>query len=90
MLRLNGDGLMPLAVKVDGEAANSWAMEGDDLLVTLPGEAHVVEINTSIDPAANTKLMGLYASNGMLCTQCESEGLRRITFFPDRPDVLSV
>ena len=42
-----------------------------------------------IRPAANTKLMGLYASNGMLCTQCEAEGFRRITFFPDRPDVLS-
>ncbi|MDT8280385.1 MAG: aminopeptidase N, partial [Erythrobacter sp.] len=39
--------------------------------------------------AANTQLMGLYASNGMLCTQCEAEGFRRITFFPDRPDVLS-
>src|SRR5690606_40894055 len=42
-----------------------------------------------IDPAANSQLMGLYASNGMLCTQCEAEGFRRITFFPDRPDVLS-
>ena len=42
-----------------------------------------------IAPAANTKLMGLYASGGMLCTQCEAEGFRRITFFPDRPDVLS-
>ena len=43
----------------------------------------------TIHPAANTKLMGLYASGGMLCTQCEAEGFRRITFFPDRPDVLS-
>ena len=42
-----------------------------------------------ISPAANTKLMGLYASGGMLCTQCEAEGFRRITFFTDRPDVLS-
>src|SRR3546814_1507261 len=42
-----------------------------------------------MSPAANTQLMGLYASNGMLCTQCEAEGFRRITFFPDRPDVLS-
>ncbi|MFM6933506.1 MAG: aminopeptidase N, partial [Novosphingobium sp.] len=49
-----------------------------------------VTIVTSIDPAANTQLMGLYASSGMLCTQCEAEGFRRITFFPDRPDVLSI
>src|SRR3546814_9301900 len=45
--------------------------------------------DTVIDPSANTQLMGLYASNGMLCTQCEAEGFRRIAFHPDRPDVLS-
>ena len=88
-IRLNGDGLTPLSVKVDGEMVNDWSMDGDDLLLPLPGEAHTIEIATQIDPAANTQLMGLYASNGMLCTQCESEGFRRITFFPDRPDVLS-
>ncbi|WP_126172956.1 aminopeptidase N [Altericroceibacterium xinjiangense] len=88
-LRLNGDGLTALEVTVDGEPVNSWAMEGDDLLITLPGERHTVEIATEIDPSANTQLMGLYASGGMLCTQCEAEGFRRITFFPDRPDVLS-
>ena len=88
-LRLNGDGLTPVEVTVDGEAVNSWAMDGDDLCVTLPGERHEVSVVTEIDPAANSQLMGLYASNGMLCTQCEAEGFRRITFFPDRPDVLS-
>ena len=89
VIRLNGDGIEPLAVKVDGAEVNSWAMDGADLLVTLPGEAHLLEITTRIDPSANSKLMGLYASNSMLCTQCEAEGFRRITFFPDRPDVLS-
>ena len=88
-LRLNGDGLTPAEVTVDGEAVNSWAMDGDDLCVTLPGVRHEVSVVTEIDPAANSQLMGLYASNGMLCTQCEAEGFRRITFFPDRPDVLS-
>jgi len=88
-LRLKGDGLTPVEVTVDGEAINSWAMDGDDLCVTLPGERHEVSVVTEIDPAANSQLMGLYASNGMLCTQCEAEGFRRITFFPDRPDVLS-
>ncbi len=53
------------------------------------GESHRIELVTEIDPSANTQLMGLYASNAMLCTQCEAEGFRRITFFPDRPDVLS-
>ena len=89
-LRLNGDGIEPLAVRVDGQASNSWRMDGPDLLVELTGDAHQVGIDTRIHPAANTQLMGLYASNGMLCTQCEAEGFRRITFFPDRPDVLSV
>ncbi len=51
--------------------------------------SHTVEIVTEIRPRANTKLMGLYESAGMLCTQCEAEGFRRITFFPDRPDILS-
>ncbi|MGQ7830244.1 aminopeptidase N [Altererythrobacter sp. Z27] len=88
-IRLNGDGLTLLSVKVDGEMRNDWSLDGDDLIVPLSDEAHEIEIATEIDPAANTRLEGLYASNGMLCTQCEAEGFRRITFFPDRPDVLS-
>ncbi|WP_086737197.1 aminopeptidase N [Erythrobacter colymbi] len=87
-LRLNGDSITPESVTVDGAPAD-WRMDGPDLIVTLPGAKHTVEVVTTIDPSANTQLMGLYASNGMLCTQCESEGFRRITFFPDRPDVLS-
>jgi len=88
-LRLNGDGIAARSVKVDGAAVNDWRMDGDDLLVDLPGDEHVVEIETLVCPSANSQLMGLYASGGMLCTQCEAEGFRRITFFPDRPDVLS-
>ena len=88
-LRLDGDGLTAVSVTVEG-APTEWRMEGPDLIITLPGEKHSVEIVTEIDPSANTQLMGLYASNGMLCTQCEAEGFRRITFFPDRPDVLSI
>ena len=67
VLRLNGDEISPIEVTVDGQAINSWSMDGDDLCVTLPGERHEVQIVTEIDPAANSKLMGLYASNGMLC-----------------------
>ena len=90
VLRLNGDGLTPVSVLVDGTPTNTWRMDGFDLLIDLPGEAHDVTVVTQLNPAGNTQLMGLYASNGMLCTQCEAEGFRRITFFPDRPDVLSI
>ncbi|QEH80372.1 aminopeptidase N [Sphingomonas sp. C8-2] len=89
-LRLNGDGLTPLAVLIDGEPqADAWRMDGPDLLVDLPGDAHVVETRVEISPEANSQLMGLYASGGNLCTQCEPEGFRRMIFFIDRPDVLS-
>ncbi|MBX7528331.1 aminopeptidase N [Qipengyuania vesicularis] len=88
-IRLNGDGIVPTSVTVDGSPTQAYAMDGDDLILTLDGKAHEIGIETEIDPSANSQLMGLYASSGMLCTQCESEGFRRITFFPDRPDVLS-
>jgi len=88
-LRLNGDQIAPRAVRVDGLEINDWRLDGADLLVELGGEAHEVTVETALNPLANSQLMGLYASGGMLCTQCEAEGFRRITFFPDRPDVLS-
>ncbi|MDB5695049.1 MAG: pepN [Sphingomonas bacterium] len=88
-LRLDGDGLTPLSVSVDGVAINDWRMENEQLVIALSGDTHTIETEVEIAPAANTQLMGLYASGGNLCTQCEAEGFRRITFFPDRPDVLS-
>ena len=88
-LRLAGDRLVPLAVAVDDQAA-SWSMEGDTLVIALDGAAARVETEVELAPQSNSKLMGLYASGGILCTQCESEGFRRITFHPDRPDVLSI
>lgn len=89
-LRLDGAGQQPLAVRVDGVAVNDWRIEGETLILPLAGDSHVVETEVEIAPNRNTQLMGLYASGGNLCTQCEAEGFRRITFFPDRPDVLSV
>ena len=88
-LVLNGDGLEAVAVKVDGADAQGWRMDGQDLVIPLTGDAHTIETDVVIAPERNTQLQGLYASSGMLCTQCEAEGFRRITFFPDRPDVLS-
>jgi len=88
-IRLDGDDLSLVSLKVDGNPHNDWRMEGSDLVVDLPGTRHELTIETLVDPSANTQLSGLYATNGLLCTQCEAEGFRRITFFPDRPDVLS-
>ncbi|HEX8445032.1 MAG TPA: aminopeptidase N [Sphingomonas sp.] len=87
-LRLDGDGLTADAVRVDGQDA-AWTMADGQMLIDLPGDAHQVDIAVVIAPEANTQLMGLYASDGLLCTQCEAEGFRRIMFFPDRPDVLA-
>jgi aminopeptidase N len=88
-LRLDGDGQVPLSVSVDGNPHNDWRMDGSDLVIDLPAGKHRVETEVEIHPDRNTQLMGLYASGGNLCTQCEAEGFRRITFFPDRPDVLA-
>jgi aminopeptidase N len=88
-LRLDGDGLVPEIVRVDGQAIDDWRMDGAVLVIDLPGDEHTIETEVVIEPQANTQLMGLYASGGNLCTQCEAEGFRRITFFPDRPDVLA-
>ncbi len=88
-LRLDGAGQTLLSVTVDGVAVDDWRLEDDVLVLPLTGSAHVVETEVEIAPDRNTQLMGLYASGGNLCTQCEAEGFRRITFFPDRPDVLS-
>ena len=88
-LRLDGDGLEPLSVRVDGAEAPGWALEEGRLVIALTGDRAEVETEVDISPETNTQLMGLYASGGLLCTQCEAEGFRRITFFPDRPDVLS-
>ncbi len=87
-LRLDGDGPKLVSVSVDGVAA-AHELAGTDLVVPLAADAHLIETLVEIAPCDNSKLMGLYASGGMLCTQCEAEGFRRITFFPDRPDVLS-
>lgn len=88
-LVLDGDGIAPLAVRVDGVAVNDWHLNDGKLTIALTGEQAVIETEVEIAPGTNTQLMGLYASGGLLCTQCEAEGFRRITFFPDRPDILS-
>jgi aminopeptidase N len=86
---LDGAGLRPLSVSVDGVGFTGWRLDESKLALELSGDSHRIETEVEIVPERNTQLMGLYASGGLLCTQCEAEGFRRITFFPDRPDVLS-
>ena len=85
---------------LDGEALRlNWArIDGTDitpeitdsgLRATVPDAPFVWEAEVEINPSANTVLEGLYMSNGMYCTQCEAEGFRRITYYPDRPDVMA-
>ena len=90
-LRLDGEKLALISCKVDGVALH---VVPDDTGLTipaslLPNAAFVLETEVEISPATNTALEGLYMSNGMYCTQCEAEGFRKITFYPDRPDVMA-
>ncbi|CWM83317.1 aminopeptidase N [Neisseria meningitidis] len=78
-----------LFVKINGAAAD-YVLEGEMLTIAgVPSERFTVEVETEILPAENKSLMGLYASGGNLFTQCEPEGFRKITFYIDRPDVMS-
>ena len=78
-----------LSVKINGAAAD-YVLEGETLTIAgAPSERFTVEVETEILPAENKSLMGLYASGGNLFTQCEPEGFRKITFYIDRPDVMS-
>jgi aminopeptidase N len=90
---LDGDELQLRSVKLDGEAlaADAYVATPDGLTILQPpNRAFVLETETALDPSANTKLMGLYRAGDTYTTQCEAEGFRRITYFPDRPDVMAV
>ena len=88
-LVLDGQGLTLLSVTRDGVALDVLPVD-EKLVIEIDADSAVIETVVEIAPDKNTRLMGLYASGGLLCTQCEAQGFRRITFFPDRPDVLSV
>jgi aminopeptidase N len=92
-LKLDGDALVLRGIKLDGRelAPQDYETAPDGLtLRAVPRAPFALEIETLVDPAANTQLSGLYRSGSAYCTQCEAEGFRRITYFLDRPDVLSV
>ena len=91
-LVLQGENQKLLSVALDGRALAQGDYLLDDKSLTLPKapDSFTLEVVSEIDPSANTALEGLFLSSGMFCTQCEPEGFRRITYFLDRPDNLSV
>ncbi|MGL5371116.1 MAG: aminopeptidase N, partial [Plesiomonas shigelloides] len=88
-LVLNGEGLTLVSVAVNGQSVTDYQQDSHSLTINgLPAECELTII-TRFSPAKNTALSGLYQSGEALCTQCEAEGFRRITYFLDRPDVLA-
>ncbi|GKY88553.1 aminopeptidase N [Sinisalibacter aestuarii] len=85
---LHGEGLKLIWATVDGQIVQP-GIDEDGLTAEVPDAPFTWEAEVEIDPAGNTRLEGLYLSNGMYCTQCEAEGFRRITYYPDRPDVMA-
>jgi len=90
-LSLNGERLKPISVAIDGRklSADEHQIDAEFLTIAAPPAAFVLETEVEINPEANKALDGLYMSGGRFCTQCEAEGFRKITWYPDRPDVLS-
>lgn len=86
---LHGENLTLIRAAIDGQDMAPQITESG-LTCTVPDAPFVWEAEVEIDPEGNTALEGLYMSNGMYCTQCEAEGFRKITYYPDRPDVMSI
>ncbi|WP_294540646.1 aminopeptidase N [uncultured Rhodoblastus sp.] len=91
-LVLDGGDLHPVRALLDNEMLDLAQVAAPDRLTILdpPARPFTLEIETLLDPSANTRLEGLYRSGSAYCTQCEAEGFRRITYYLDRPDVLSL
>ena len=90
-LRLDGEALELVSMTLDGEALgpNRYTLDAHGMTVADVPAAAMLEVTTRIAPASNTELSGLYTSGDAFFTQCEAEGFRRITYFPDRPDVMA-
>lgn len=82
--------LQELAIDGRSLTTDEYQREGELLSIAAVPQAFELHCVTVLEPQNNTALEGLYKSDGMFCTQCEAEGFRRITFYPDRPDVMSV
>ena len=86
---LHGEMLNLISATIDGNDVTP-TLTPQGLTCDVPNTPFIWEAEVEIDPKGNTALEGLYMSNGMYCTQCEAEGFRKITYYPDRPDVMSV
>ncbi|MFO7759692.1 MAG: aminopeptidase N [Roseovarius sp.] len=86
---LHGENLRLIGAKIDGQDITP-DVTPEGLTAQVPDAPFSFEAEVEIDPAGNTALEGLYMSGGMYCTQCEAEGFRKITYYPDRPDVMGV
>ena len=92
-LELYGEQLELLAIRLNGEplqAELDYQLTAEGMLIFRMPEQATLEIVTRIYPQKNTSLEGLYQSSGNFCTQCEAQGFRKITYYPDRPDVMTV
>jgi aminopeptidase N len=92
-LVFDGEKLKLISIEIDGHvlSAKQYQVDATSLTIAnLPKGEFTLSIVTECDPQGNTALTGLYMSNGMYCTQCEAQGFRRITYFYDRPDVMTV
>ncbi len=87
-LVLDGENLKLISAKIDGEAVSPEVTE-TGLTLEVSQDQFLWEAEVEIAPESNTALEGLYMSKGMFCTQCEAEGFRKITYYPDRPDVMA-
>ncbi|WP_282092240.1 aminopeptidase N [Epibacterium ulvae] len=85
---LHGEELELISAAIDGTPVQVEEVDGG-LTCAVPSTPFLWEAEVEINPKGNTALEGLYMSNGMYCTQCEAEGFRKITYYPDRPDVMS-
>lgn len=90
-LVLNGEELILLDISMDGKplTESQFELTKETLIIREVPDMVTLEITTKIFPQKNTALSGLYRSNDTYCTQCEAEGFRRITYFPDQPDILT-
>ncbi|MGC0863170.1 aminopeptidase N [Pantoea agglomerans] len=88
-LRLDGEALTLIALEVDGQAWTAFREDEGALVISQLPESFTLKIINDIHPDQNTALEGLYKSGDALCTQCEAEGFRHITWYLDRPDVLA-
>ena len=88
-LFLHGEDLELLSLTIDGEKFEDYTVDDKGMTLNNVPEAFTLAIKTRIKPEDNTRLEGLYKSDDTYCTQCEAEGFRRITYYPDRPDVLT-